>query len=56
MVVVDLLPAFVGRDARTMWVSQENSHPNASANAIAAMSIYKLLLSHGLIPNPGYHN
>jgi lysophospholipase L1-like esterase len=56
MVVVDLLPAFLGRNARTMWASPENPHPNASANAIAVMSIYESLLSHGLIPDPGHHS
>ncbi len=33
--VVDLLPAFEGRDARALWVSRADHHPNPAAHALA---------------------
>jgi lysophospholipase L1-like esterase len=46
MGVIDLLPHFTGRDPSGLWVSAKDSHPNASANAIAASGIYEALLAY----------
>jgi lysophospholipase L1-like esterase len=48
--VIDLLPTFIGSEAPTLWVSPQNSHPNAAANGMAARSIVESLMFHGLIP------
>jgi lysophospholipase L1-like esterase len=48
--VIDLLPAFIGSEAATLWVSPQDSHPNAAANAIAARSIFASLMFYRLIP------
>jgi lysophospholipase L1-like esterase len=50
MGVVDLLPYFTGREPSGLWVSQKDSHPNASANAIAARGIYEALLAYRFLP------
>lgn len=34
--VLSLLPAFMGRDAESLWVSPFDQHPNAAGHAIAA--------------------
>ncbi len=49
MKVVDLFPKFNGLDAPTLWISPKDSHPNASANTLAARGIYEGLLDHNLI-------
>ena len=52
MNVVDLLSEFMGHEPSTLWVSPRDSHPNASANAIAASGVYKALLAHKFLPEP----
>lgn len=42
--VHSLLPAFLGRDASTLWVSPLDQHPNEVAHALAADSITEFLL------------
>ena len=36
---VDLLPAFEGQDAETLWVHPSDHHPNARAHALAAEAL-----------------
>jgi lysophospholipase L1-like esterase len=50
MGVVDLLPHFIRREPSGLWVSPKDSHPNASANAIAASGIYEALLAYRFLP------
>jgi lysophospholipase L1-like esterase len=50
MVVVDLLPHFIGRKPAALWVSSKDHHPNAFAHAIAAKAIYESLLEHRFLP------
>jgi lysophospholipase L1-like esterase len=54
MGTIDLLPYFLGREPSTLWVSPQDSHPNGSANAIAARGIYEVLLTHRFVPNSTY--
>jgi hypothetical protein len=47
---LSLLPAFLGRRDRTLWVSDADQHPNATGHAIAAEAlepfVAKLLSKH----------
>lgn len=46
---MSLLPAFRGRDASTLWVSDVDQHPNADAHAIVAAALepfVRTLLGH----------
>jgi hypothetical protein len=49
MIVVDLLPHFIGRKPALLWVTSKDHHPNVLANAIAAKAIYDSLLEHQLL-------
>jgi hypothetical protein len=51
MVVLDLLPEFLGLGPSSLWVSPTDSHPNARAHAIAAAALYRTLFAHRLIPS-----
>jgi hypothetical protein len=42
--VIDLFPAFSGRDEKALWVSERDRHPNARAHGIAARAVYPHLL------------
>ena len=44
--VVDLLGTFQGRDASSLWVSNDDHHPNAAGHAIAADAILAHLRAH----------
>lgn len=39
----DLTPAFINEDYKTLWLDQNDSHPNRKANAIAAKEISRIL-------------
>lgn len=43
--VVDLLPTFAGRDARALWATPQDHHPNAEGYALAADTIAAALLA-----------
>lgn len=45
--VLDLLPAFRGRDAESLWVHPTNQHPNEEAHAIAAEALLRFLRENG---------
>jgi lysophospholipase L1-like esterase len=47
--VCDLLPAFRGHDAATLWVDPADHHPNAQAHRIAADGITTFLRERGLV-------
>lgn len=47
----DLLPAFEGKEATSLWVSPADGHPNARAHEIAARAIYNYLVNNGLVPS-----
>jgi len=51
MIVLDLLPQFVGLEPSGLWVNPSDSHPNARAHSIAAAAIYKAMLTHALVPS-----
>jgi hypothetical protein len=50
--VVDLLPAFRGRSAADLWVSEQDYHPNAVAHAIAARPLIEGLRAGSLAAVP----
>jgi hypothetical protein len=50
--VLDLLPAFLGRDGRGLWVHTDNQHPNEVAHGIAGHAIASFLIESGLLPTP----
>jgi len=50
--VLNLLPAFLGRDEHSLWVSATNAHPNSAGNALAAGPIEAFLIEAGLVPDP----
>jgi hypothetical protein len=50
--VVDLLPAFEGKDGPSLWIAPDNGHPNIEGHAIAAEAIARFLAEQGLVP-PG---
>lgn len=56
LVVVDLLPEFMGVEPSSLWVKPTDSHPNARGHLIAAEAIYKAMLSHELVPSPASSN
>jgi hypothetical protein len=47
---IDLLPAFLGRAARPLWVGPADYHPNAAAHAIMAYAVEAGLREHQLLP------
>jgi lysophospholipase L1-like esterase len=47
--VLNLFPAFYGKDASTLRVSLLNNHPNAEAYEIAAEAIYHALIEENLL-------
>lgn len=49
--VLDLWSEFAGRDARTLWVSDEDAHPNAAGHAIIAEALARDL-TRGAAPEP----
>jgi hypothetical protein len=51
MVVLDLLPEFLGLEPSSLWAAPTDSHPNARAHAIAVAALYRTLLAHMLIPH-----
>ncbi len=51
--VLDLLPAFQGIDAPTLWASRDDHHPNASAQQRVAEVVAAGLEEKGLLPRPG---
>jgi hypothetical protein len=51
MVVVDLLPEFLGLEPSSLWTKPADSHPNARAHAIAVAALYRTLLAQRLIPS-----
>jgi len=53
---LDLLPAFLGRDATKLWVTPYNQHPNEQGHRIAADAIVpfvRALLARPEAPAPG---
>src|SRR5207249_11527052 len=50
--VLDLLPAFQGIDATTLWASRDDHHPNASAQQRVAEVVAAGLEEKGLLPRP----
>lgn len=50
--VLDLAPTFAGRDARTLWVNDNDHHPNAEAHALAAEALVAHL-RHGELDGSG---
>ncbi|MFM7143514.1 MAG: SGNH/GDSL hydrolase family protein [Alphaproteobacteria bacterium] len=53
---LDLLPTFLGQDARTLWVSPTDQRPNELAHRVAADAIVpfvKTLLDRSMAPAPG---
>ncbi len=50
MIVLDLLPEFMGLEPSALWVKPTDSHPNASGHLITAEAIYKAMLSDALVP------
>jgi lysophospholipase L1-like esterase len=44
---IDLLPAMSGYEPESLWVSQEDPHANATANAVIAEQIYARILEEG---------
>jgi len=49
---LNLLPAFMGHDGPSLWVSPTNAHPNSAANELAAGPIEEFLVREGLVPDP----
>ena len=47
-----LLPDFLGKKSYLLWATPSDSHPNAVAHRIAAISIYNYLTQNKLIPPP----
>ncbi|GAK57009.1 hypothetical protein U27_03973 [Candidatus Vecturithrix granuli] len=50
--VLNLFPAFYGKDASALRVSLLNNHPNAQAYEIAAEAIYNTLIEKNLVTFP----
>lgn len=48
---LDLLPAFEGMDAESLWANPLDTHPGPRAHEIAARAIFKYLVNEGLIPS-----
>jgi lysophospholipase L1-like esterase len=46
---LDLLPAVADLEPSTLWVASDDPHPNASADDIYAMAIFRFLQSNGLL-------
>jgi hypothetical protein len=46
---LDLLPIFLGEDARALWVHVSDHHPNARAHRMAARAIASFLKEQGLV-------
>jgi len=46
--VLDLLPAFRGRDARSLWVHPSNQHPNELAHELTGREIHPIPRRRGL--------
>lgn len=42
----DLTPVFIGHSAEQLWISPDDSHPNAFANGLAAERIAKIVEEH----------
>jgi lysophospholipase L1-like esterase len=47
--VLDLLPAYSGRQSISLWADRHNRHPNRQGHAIAADAIYQHLLTSQLM-------
>lgn len=47
--VLDLLPYFIGRNTKDLWVNSFDSHPNRYANGLISEAILNLLISSKLI-------
>ncbi len=47
---VDLLPAFVGRDAASLWVRPEDHHPNSEGHTLAAEALADAILAGSTEP------
>ena len=41
--VLDLLPAFEGKDGPSLWIAPDNGHPNLEGHAIAAAAIGRFI-------------
>lgn len=50
--VLDLFPAFAGRDHATLWVHATDQHPNEIGHGIAARATTDFLLERGLLIAP----
>jgi hypothetical protein len=51
--VTSLLPAFAGREARDLWISPIDAHPNPLANALVAPLLESFVLEAGLVELAG---
>jgi lysophospholipase L1-like esterase len=50
--LLDLLSAFRGHDASSLWVAPSDHHPNADAQRLAADAVYEGLRARGMLPAP----
>ena len=52
--VLDLLPAFQGRVAESLWAHPRDQHPNEIGHALAARAIMRFLIDERLMPSPAH--